>query len=213
MRSVPTCKYSPYGNSKAKGKGKVTRSTDAEGKGKAAEDIDAKGTGNAAEEIDAEGKGNAAKEIDAEGKGNATEDIDAEGQSYREYFDAELMGNVTQMIDAEGKGKGKDTDAEGIDADEYGPQWFMREFGHEFSIITTMWHDVMARLMAMGYNKGKGKGVDMATEILMNKGKGKGKGDIYESARRAAWAAYFVQHGHDEPEEESVRVAGSAHVW
>ena len=58
------------------------------------------------------------------------------------------------------EGKGKDepvTDAEGIDADDYGPQWFMREFHNDFAMITAMWHDVFGRLMTLAYNKGKGK--------------------------------------------------------
>ena len=244
------CKYGgPYGKAKGKGKGTettdaegkrtVTETTHAEGKGKVkAEIYEEEGTGHDAEAVDAKGKGKVKAEMYAEGMGYAAagsvQGIDAEGyaemtddeEQIRQQLQRELRRPAEQGEgESKGKGKGKGkpvTDAEGIDADDYGPQWFMREFGHEFAMITAMWHDVFGRLMTLAYNKGKGKGADMATDILINAAKGKGRGYVIGSERWPrcegwpAWAERFVQqrgyYRSDETEETSAEGGGSSHA-
>ena len=79
------------------------------------------------------------------------------------------------------------------------PQLFIQEFEHEFAMITVMWHDVFGKLMTLAYNKGLGKGMDMATDILINAAKGKGPGYGSRSERWPrsegwpSWAERFVR--------------------
>ena len=53
---------------------------------------------------------------------------------------------VPMGIDAEGKGKASGAPA-ASGANDWGPEWYIQEFGYEFSVITTMWQDVIARLV------------------------------------------------------------------
>ena len=88
-------------------------------------------------------------------------------------------------------------------------------------MITAMWHDVFGRLMTLAYNKGKGKGADMATDILINAAKGKGRGYVIGSERWPrceewpAWAERFVQqrsyYRSNETGETSADGGGSWH--
>ena len=88
-------------------------------------------------------------------------------------------------------------------------------------MISAMWHDVFGRLMTLAYNKGKGKGADMATDILINAAKGKGRGYVIGSERWPrceewpAWAERFVQqrgyYRGDETEETSADGGSSWH--
>ena len=216
----------------------MTQTTHAEGKGKVKTKIyEVQGTGYDAEGVNRKSKGKVKAEMHAEGMGQGAarslHGIDAEGhaeitddeEQIRQQLQREQRRSSEQgESESKGKGKGKDepvTDAEGIDADDYGPQWFMREFHNEFAMITAMWHDVFGRLMTLAYNKGKGKGADMATDILINAAKGKGRGYVIGSERWPrceewpAWAERFVQqrgyYRSDETEETPAEGGGSPH--
>ena len=243
------CKYGgPYGKAKGKGKGTettdaegkrtVTQTTDAEGKNKVKTKIyEVEGSGYDAEEIKGKSKGKVKAEMHAEGVGQGAarslHGIDADGlaeirnneKQIRQQQERERRRSAEQgKGDRKGKDKGKNepvNDAEGIDTEDYGPQWFMREFHPEFAMITAMWHDVFGRLMTLAYNKGKGKGADMATDILINAAKGKGRGYVIGSERWPrceewpAWAERFVQqrgnNRSDETEGTPADIRGSPH--
>ena len=243
------CKYGgPYGKSKGKGKGTeatdekgkrtVTQTSDADGRGKAKTKIyEVEGTGYEAEEVNPESKRKMKAEMHAESIGQGAtlslHGIDAEGHARKTEDDKQMRQQLqgeqrqsSKQSQGEGKGKGKSeakavTDNEEINADDWGPQWFIQEFHNEFAMITAMWYDVFGRLMTLAYNKGKGKGADMATDILINAAKGKGRGYVTGSERWPrcegwpAWAERFVQqrgyYRSDETEETSAEGGGSWH--
>ena len=243
------CKYGgPYGKAKGKGKGTettdaegkrtVTQTTDAEGKGKVkTKKYELEGTGYDAEGDNRKSKGKVKAEMHAEGVGQGAarslHGIDADGlaeirnneKQIRQQQERERRRSAEQgKGDRKVKGKGKNepvNDAEGIYTEDYAPQWFMREVHPEFATITAMWHDVFGRLMTLAYNKGKGKGADMATDILINAAKGKGRVYVIGSDRWPrceewpAWAERFVQqrgyYRSDKTEETPPESGGSSH--
>ena len=243
------CKYGgPYGKPKGKGKGTeatdekgkrtVTQTSDTDGRGKAKTKIyEVEGTGYEAEEVNPESIRKMKAEMHAESIGQGAtlslHGIDAEGHARKTEDDKQMRQQLqreqrrsSKQSQGEGKGKGKSedkavTDNEGIDADDCGPQWFIREFHNEFAMITAMWYDVFGRLMTLAYNKGKGKGADMATDILINAAKGKGRGYVIGSERWPrceewpAWAERFVQqrsyYRSNETGETSADGGGSWH--